>query len=124
MKKIILILVIAVLFTNGKTERTFAQAPSPRQHTVHLFNGKNLDGWYTFIKDRGRNNDPKKVFTVQDGMLHISGEEWGCITTNEEYKNYKLVVEYKWGEETHGSRLNNARDNGILFHSKGADGGY
>ncbi|MBN8856805.1 MAG: DUF1080 domain-containing protein [Sphingobacteriales bacterium] len=124
MKKIILILVIAVLFTNGKTERTFAQAPSPRQHTVHLFNGKNLDGWYTFIKDRGRNNDPKKVFTVQDGMIHISGEEWGCITTNEEYKNYKLVVEYKWGEKTHGSRLNNARDNGILFHSKGADGGY
>jgi hypothetical protein len=124
MKKIILILVIAVLFTNGKTERTFAQPPSSGRQTIHLFNGKNLDGWYTFIKDRGRNNDPKKVFTVKDGVIHISGEEWGCITTNEEYKNYKLVVEYKWGNITHGSRLNNARDNGILFHSKGADGGY
>ena len=44
MKKIILILVIAVLFTNGRTEKAFAQAPSSRQHTVHLFNGKNLDG--------------------------------------------------------------------------------
>lgn len=94
------------------------------QKTIHLFNGHNLDGWYTFIKDRGRDNDPKNVFTVKDGVLYISGEEWGCITTNKEFKNYKLVVEYKWGKNTYGSRLGKARDNGILFHSKGADGGY
>ncbi|MBX3257441.1 MAG: DUF1080 domain-containing protein [Chitinophagaceae bacterium] len=124
MKKIILILVIAVLFTNGKTEKTFARAASDQQPTIRLFNGKNLDGWYTFIKDRGRNSDPKKVFTVKDGVMRISGEEWGCITTHGEFKNYKLVVEYKWGDKTYGSRLNNARDNGLLFHSKGADGGY
>lgn len=124
MKKIIRILVIAVLFTNGKTEKTFAQTFSAQQHTVRLFNGKNFDGWYMYIKDRGRNTDPKKVFTVENGVIHISGEEWGCITTNEEFRNYKLVVEYKWGDKTYGSRLNNARDNGILFHSKGADGVY
>ena len=94
------------------------------QKTIHLFNGQNLDGWYTFIKDRGRDNDPKNVFTVKDGTIKISGEEWGCITTNKEYKDYKLVVEYKWGNRTYGTRGNKARDNGILFHSKGADGGY
>lgn len=94
------------------------------QKTTHLFNGKNLDGWYTFIKDRGRDKDPKNVFTVKNGILHITGEEWGCITTNKEFKDYKLVVEYKWGNKTSGERLGKARDNGILFHSKGADGGY
>jgi hypothetical protein len=124
MKKNMLLLLIGVFIITAKSERIFAQPAPAQQPTVHLFNGKNLDGWYTFIKDRGRDNDPKKVFTVKDGVLHISGEEWGCITTNEEYKNYKLVLEYKWGEITHGSRLNNARDNGVLFHSKGADGGY
>ncbi len=123
MKRNILLLVAAVMLLGVKTERIFAQAAA-QQSTVHLFNGKNLDGWYTFIKDRGRDNDPKKVFTVKDGVIHISGEEWGCITTNEAYKNYKLVLEYKWGNITHGSRLNNARDNGVLFHSKGEDGGY
>lgn len=87
-----------------------------------LFNGRDLDGWYTFLQHRGRNNDPKKVFTVQDGMIRVSGEEWGCITTNEEYTNYKLIVEFKWGTKTFAPRVNNAMDNGILLHSTGADG--
>lgn len=88
-----------------------------------LFNGKNLDGWYTFIKDRGRNNDPNKVFTVTDGLLRISGEEYGCITTLGEFENYKLIVEFKWGEVTYSPRVDNARDSGILLHSVGEDGG-
>ncbi len=101
-----------------------AQVVSSSPSTIHLFNGKNFDGWYKFIKDRGKDNDPNNVFTVKNGIINISGEEWGCITTQKEYKNYKLVLEYKWGEKTHGSRLNNARDNGVLFHSKGADGAW
>lgn len=90
---------------------------------VHLFNGQNLDGWYTFLQDRGRDTDPKNVFTVQDGMIRISGEEWGCITTKEEYENYKILLEFKWGKLTHEPRLNNARDCGLLLHSQGEDGG-
>lgn len=89
-----------------------------------LFNGKNLDGWYTFIKERGRDNDPKKVFTVNDGLLRITGEEWGCITSNEEFGNYQLVVDFKWGQKTYEPRVEKARDNGILLHSTGQDGGY
>lgn len=91
---------------------------------IQLFNGKNLDGWYTFLKDRGRNNDPKKVFTVEDGLLKISGEEWGCITTNEEYENYRLIVSYRWDGPTHAPREDKARDSGVLIHSQGEDGAY
>ena len=90
---------------------------------IKLFNGYNLDGWYTFLQDRGRDNDPKNVFGVIDGMIRISGEEWGCITTNAEYSNYKLIVEFKWGELTYEPRLENARDCGLLLHSQGEDGG-
>lgn len=124
MKKNMLLLFIYVLLFLGKAETAFAQTALVQPPTVRLFNGKNLDGWYTFIKDRGRDTDPKKVFTVKDGVLHISGEEWGCITTNDVYKNYKLVIEYKWGEKTYGERAGRARDNGILFHSQGADGAW
>ena len=92
--------------------------------TVPVFNGKNLDGWYSFIQNRGRDNDPKKVFTVHDGLIHVTGEEYGCITTKEEYSNYKLVVEFKWGVQTFAPRVNNAKDNGVLLHSTGPDGGY
>lgn len=94
------------------------------QETLQLFNGKDLDHWYTFLKERGRDIDPQKVFTVHDGMIHISGEEWGCITTTDEYENYKLVVEFKWGERCWANRVNAARDSGVLVHSTGADGAY
>ena len=93
-----------------------------RQQSVKLFNGSDLEGWYTFIQDRGRNNDPKNVFTVQDGMIRISGEEWGCITTEQEYENYKLLIEFKWGELTYEPRIDRARDSGVLLHSQGEDG--
>jgi hypothetical protein len=57
-------------------------------------------------------------------MLHISGEEWGCMTTNKEYENYRLIVEYKFNGGTHAPRIDKARDSGILLHSVGEDGGY
>ncbi len=95
-----------------------------QSNAVNLFNGQNLDGWYKFIKGRGRDIDPKNVFTVENGLIRISGEEYGCVTTNEEYSDYKLVVEYKWGTQTYAPRLDKARDNGILLHSIGEDGGH
>jgi hypothetical protein len=95
----------------------------PDQQVIHLFNGRDLEGWYTWIADRGKNNDPKDVFTVRNEMIRISGEEWGCITTLESFENYRLVVEFKWGEKTFDPRTDRARDSGVLLHSVGDDGG-
>jgi len=93
-------------------------------NVIRLFDGENLDKWYTFLQESGRDNDPEGVFTVEDGLLRIAGEEWGCITTKDEYENYKLILEYKWGENTYGRRAENTRDSGVLVHSQGEDGGY
>ncbi|MDR1479438.1 MAG: DUF1080 domain-containing protein [Planctomycetaceae bacterium] len=95
-----------------------------QQKVIHLFNGKNLDGWYTFVKSKGKNNDPDKVFSVKDGLIRVSGTEFGCITTEEVFENYTLEVEYKVGEQSHGSRKGKAFDSGILVHSKGKDGAF
>jgi hypothetical protein len=112
-----IILICAVLF--------FAQNfPVFAQDTIPLFNGKNLDGWYTFLKSRGKNDDPNKVFSVQDGLLKISGEEWGCITTNNEYENYSLEIEFKTGTKMYSSRIGKAFDSGLLIHSAGEDGAF
>ncbi len=92
--------------------------------TIRLFNGYDFDGWYTFLQNRGRDNDPKSVFTVRDGMIRISGEEWGCITSFDEYENYRISVEFKWGGTSFEPRLDKARDSGLLLHSQGEDGGY
>ncbi len=67
------------------------------------FNGKDLSGFYTYLHD-SKYDDPKKVFSVRDGLLEISGEEFGGLTTHEEYHDYVLIAEWKWGERTFGSR--------------------
>lgn len=89
-----------------------------------LFNGKNLDGWYTFLQGRGKNNDPKGVFSVTNGVIHITGEEWGALVTEEEFSDYRLDVEYRFLGTRFSSKLNKALDSGILFHSTGPDGGF
>lgn len=121
---VLLVMVVQSCQTPNTTQVLQNAADSAEHKTIHLFNGRNLDGWYTFLQKRGRNTDPKKVFTVSDGAVRISGEEYGCITSNEEYENYKLIVEFKWGTKTFSPRVRNARDNGILLHSTGIDGGY
>jgi hypothetical protein len=88
---------------------------------VQLFNGRNLDGWYTWLRD-SRYADPKQVFSVREGVLRISGEEWGGIATRQAWRDYHLVVEWKWGNATWGDRKNRARDSGILIHGVGEDG--
>lgn len=96
---------------------------SPTQ-PIPLIKGQDISKFYTFIKDRGRDTDPLRVFRVEDGALRISGEEWGCVTTKDEYRDYRLVVEFRWGDETFGKRAQAARDSGLLVHSKGQDGGH
>jgi len=89
-----------------------------------LFNGKDLTNWYTYVQGQGKNNDPTGVFTVKDGKICISGEKMGCITTEEEFENYRLIVEYRFTGVAMPPRENNTRDCGILVHSVGEDGAW
>jgi hypothetical protein len=95
----------------------------PREGVIRLFNGKDLNGLSTWLKESGR-EDPKKVFSVTEGMLRISGDGLGYIRTNEEYANYHLIVEYRWGTRTWGHRIKRARDSGIMVHCQGQDGSW
>src|SRR5688500_9293060 len=81
-----------------------------------LFNGKNLDGWSTFLKTKGKNNDPDTVFSVVNGWQRISGKEFGYMLTHQSYTNFHLIAEFKWGEKKYPPRENRVRDNGILYY--------
>jgi hypothetical protein len=91
------------------------------QEKISLFNGRDLDGWYTWLKEN-KHADPNQVFSVEDGVIRISGEEWGGIATRQLYRDYHLIVEWKRGGPTHGIREGKARDSGILVHGVGEDG--
>jgi Domain of Unknown Function (DUF1080) len=99
----------------GETEAVF-----PTNEVIRLFNGKDLTGLSSWLKD-ARREDPRKVFSVQDGVLHISGDGFGYLATDKEYRDYHLVVEFKWGRKTDGGKF--VRNSGVLLHGVGPDGG-
>jgi hypothetical protein len=105
------------------TKTAASDAVAPKDHVIRLFDGKTLGDCYTWLKDTKR-EDPRKVFSVSDGMIHISGDGYGGLITNKRYRDYHLVLEFKFGERTWHERENKSRDSGCLIHSNGIDGGY
>jgi Domain of Unknown Function (DUF1080) len=96
----------------------YVNAQEPKVEMKPLFNGKDLNGWYTFLKLKGKNNDPEKIFSVENGLLHISGKEFGYMCTEKTYSNFHLAVEFKWGEKKYPPRDADTtkRDNGICYY--------
>jgi hypothetical protein len=103
----------------GATAARAAAAPSPVKRklgpTLQLFNGKNLDGWYTYIRPVGKNTDPDGIFKVEEGLIHVLGKSFGYVATNDEFDDFHLAVEFKWGAKKWPPRQNAKRDSGILY---------
>lgn len=107
----------------GEETKIPAKAITPDKPIV-LLNGKDLSPWYTWLTD-DRYEDPRGVFKVQpDGMLRISGDGFGGLITRNEYANYHLVMEYRWGTKTWRQRVDRARDGGLLLHCQGKEGNF
>jgi hypothetical protein len=115
-----------------------------------LWNGKNLDGWTTwmqqpaassevpglkrdadgkYIEPIGSDRDPLKVFTVVDDVdgkpaIRISGEVFGELRSKESFKDYHLKLQFKWGEKKWAPRdkPETPRDSGLLYHVHSAPG--
>ncbi len=123
----------------------FIELNEPKVLWTYLLNGKDLSGWDTYLgppfpavgEDRkgveaiGLNKDPKQVFSMvtEDGLpaLHISGEQFGGISTVQEYENYHLQLQFKWGKNKYHPKENAKMDSGVLFHANGphgADAGF
>ncbi len=110
---------------------TVVSAPEGRSQddeVLHLFNGKDLSNFYTWLVDY-HFEDPLRVFTVVDHIdggpaIRISGEKFGGLITKEAYSDYHLIVEFRWGPVTWNPRARRARDSGILLHCQGPEGNY
>ncbi|QEH35653.1 hypothetical protein OJF2_42080 [Aquisphaera giovannonii] len=93
-----------------------------------LFNGRDLTGWYTFLQKHGRNADPDRVITVEDGAIHLYKNAadndmvvMGYIGTEKEYGDYHLRVRYRWGAKKFRPRYELKKDAGIYYHILGED---
>ena len=118
--------------------------PSAQGGWTSLWNGRNLDGWTTWMQQPaatsevpglardatgkytepiGSGRDPLKVFTVApdvDGApaIRISGEAFGELRTKRSFENYHLKFQFKWGEKKWPprDRAETPRDSGLLYH--------
>jgi hypothetical protein len=111
----------------GKSILAQAKAPiTPKDKPIVLFDGKDLQPFHTWMRDT-QHADPRRIFNVTTDqgtpVIYITGDGYGGLVTNDEYTNYHLIAEYRWGEKTYGDRLTAARDSGILVHGQGPDGG-
>jgi hypothetical protein len=87
-----------------------------------------LSQWYRFLPSRGRDLDPDGVFKIEDGVLHVLGneppaadQEFGYVGTRDEYGDYQLRLEQRWGTRKFAPRTDSVRDSGLLYHMRGAD---
>lgn len=79
--------------------------------TIILFNGKDLNNWVFKLKDPSI--DPATVFTIRNGLIHISGNPFGYMRTKDIYSDYKLHVEWRWPTE--------ATNSGVFVHAQPPD---
>lgn len=92
--------------------KTAADSESmPAKDTITLFNEKDFEGWYMYLKDADA--DPKDVWKVRDGAIWCKGEPTGFIRTKKEYSDFKLVFEWRWPEKPSNS--------GVLLHMSGEE---
>lgn len=103
-------------------------APTAATGWTPLFNGRDLTGWYTFLQKHGKNSDPDRVITIEDGAIHLykhasdaSTVVMGYIGTEKEYGNYHLRFKYRWGEKKFEPRYKLKRDAGLYYHILGPD---
>jgi hypothetical protein len=54
-------------------------------------------------------------------LIHITGERFGILTTEGEYGDYRLTLQFRWGRKRWPPRETSVRDSGVLVHCTGAE---
>ncbi len=112
----LVILLVFILITNpsdllSQKKKDKGSKKEKKTEKILLFNGKDLSNWTFYLKDPAV--DPAKVFTVQNGVIHITGDPFGYMKTKETYSDYKLHVEWRWPAEPTNS--------GVFVHAQKHD---
>jgi hypothetical protein len=117
-----LIALLAPALARAQESSTAIKPTAP----IKLFDGSSLANFETWLVDH-HDADPERVFSVVDAIdgapaIRISGKVWGGLLTKQAYRDYRLIVEFRWGNVTWGNRKTRARDSGVLLHAQGRPG--
>ena len=78
------------------------------------------------IEPIGMNPAGYDVFTTEkesgQDVIRVSGEVYGCLISKQEYADYHLQVQFRWGDKKWVPRKELLKDSGVLYHSIGEPG--
>ena len=66
---------------------------------ISLFNGKDLKGWRVDVPAIDENDTVRNPFIVRKNMLVSLGTPSGHLVTDQNYKNYRLELDYRFAGE-------------------------
>lgn len=87
-----------------RTVRIEPVAVSPTE-TIDLFNGEDFTGW---IFDSIDTDDRDQVYSIEDGVLRVSGTPKAVLRTTGYYRDYEFEVQWRWAGQGGNS--------GVLIH--------
>jgi len=96
-------------------------ADKKETEVTKLLGEKGLEAFYTWIEGAGVFFDPKGVFSIEDGVLRISGESLGYLATREQHSDFRLVAEFRWGQAKTGLGSKKTGSSGLFIHGVGED---
>ena len=79
---------LACCFALTTATLTLALSPACADDWISLFNGKNLDGWKAV-------DGPMSAWKVEDGLLYCSGGGGGWLSTDDEYDDFEIELEFR-----------------------------
>ena len=105
-KQPLLVIVLTAIVASGAGCMDRPSDPKAKREAGkrELFNGKDLSGWKLHVKGGA---DPTQTFKVEGGVILCTGKSIGYLRTEQDYKNYKLTVEW---------RLLKSGNTGVLVH--------
>ena len=89
-------LVVAAACHSGADPSPPAPAPMPAPVSIPLCNGVDLAGWHVDVPAADSDPNVAPSFVVKDGMLISNGKPEGHLITDASFRDYRLVVEYRW----------------------------
>jgi hypothetical protein len=93
---------------------------------IHLFNGRDLEGWTVKVRGQVVGADPEGAFRVRDGILEVRCAEYGDfdgrfghLFHEGVHSRYRLRVEYRFvGEQCPGGPEWAWRNSGVMIHGQ------
>lgn len=72
--------------------------------------------WYAYTKTSSERIEPTKIYEFTDRMVRMYGENIGYLMSKKSYKNFELILEFRWNIEEKFNRGNGKKNSGVMYN--------